>query len=174
MRYTTINSLGENVIELKKGNEENWSVSQMADGITTRVHSEAIDKLAELEDLMEENEWDSIEDMKSTLKKCEDKYFKMHRDYEELKHCIWKDTPIEQIRNNYERGHNFDFVGVAYNRGKAKVDRKVRRENETLKDRWQELKKYMQTEHDWGLENDYQDCSFAIRLILDKMQELEE
>ena len=35
-------------------------------------------KLAEFEDFMEENEWDSIEEMKSALNQCEQKYFKMH------------------------------------------------------------------------------------------------
>ena len=116
-------------------------------------------KLAEFEDFMEEQGFESLEDLKITLKKCEDKYYKMNRDYQDLQHCIWKDTPIEQIRNNYERGHNFDFVGVAYNRGKAKIDRKVRQENQALKDRWNKLK-------EWA---GYL-CYFE---LVDKMQELE-
>ena len=43
----------------------------------------------------------------------------------------------------------------------------------TMLENWDKLKEFMQSEHDWGLENDYQDCSYGIRLILDKMQELE-
>jgi hypothetical protein len=123
---------------------------------------------------MEEVGFDSLEDLKVILKKCEDKYFKMNRDYQELQHCIWKDTPIEQIRNNYERGHNFDFVGVAYNRGKAKIDRKVRQENQALKDRWQKLKEYLKEIYEYfdQYEN-MEDCASGYKYTLEKMQELE-
>ena len=50
---------------------------------------------------------------------------------------------------------------------------KCKKENQTLKGNWAKLKEFMKSEHDWGLENDYQDCSYGIRLVLDKMQELE-
>ena len=134
-------------------------------------------RLGAFEDFMEENEWDSIEEMKSALNQCEQKYFKMQRDYEELKHCIWKDTPIEQIRNNYERGHNFDFVGVAYNRGKAKIDRKVRQENQALKERWQKLKEFVYQYT--SLAKECQSDSQASRMaqankIYAKMEQMEE
>lgn len=42
-------------------------------------------KLADLEDFMEENEWDSIEEMKSTLIHCEQKYFKVYKENQALK-----------------------------------------------------------------------------------------
>jgi hypothetical protein len=129
---------------------------------------------------MEEVGFDSLEDLKVILKKCEDKYFKMNRDYQELQHCIWKDTPIEQIRNNYERGHNFDFVGVAYNRGKAKIDRKVRQENQALKDRWQKLKELIkkdiadnQIQYDETYITAFNHYSSAENWVLDRMEELE-
>lgn len=135
------------------------------------IMGKAIDRLAEFEDFMEENECDCIEEMKSALNQCEQKYFKMQRDYEELKHCIWKDTPIEQIRNNYERSHNFDFVGVAYNRGKAKIDRKVRQENQTLKDRWEKLREYI--EENMEDDNNPEEEWCVLHRVSNKMQELE-
>lgn len=49
----------------------------------------------------------------------------------------------------------------------------LNKENQTLKGNWAKLREFMKSEHDWGLENDYQDCSYGIRLVLDKMQELE-
>lgn len=52
--------------------------------------------------------------------------------------------------------------------------KEIQQENQALKDRWEKLKRYMLIEHDWGLENNYQDCSYGIRLVLDKMQELED
>jgi hypothetical protein len=147
-----------------------WIADGSLSNIEGVVRGKPIDRLAEFEDFMEEMGFDSLEDLKTTLKKCEDKYFKMNRDYQELQHCIWKDTPIEQIRNNYEKGHNFDFVGIAYNRGKAKIDRKVRQENQALKDRWQNLKSYLINtikEKDKSLKY------YKFREVLDKMQELE-
>lgn len=138
-------------------------------------------KLGAFEDFMEEQGFESLEDLKSTLKVCEDKYLKMNRDYQELQHCIWKDTPITQIRNNYERGHNFDFVGVAYNRGKAKIDRKVRRENEALKDRWNKLKELIEKdmehnrkEYDESFCTAFNHYSASGNWVLDRMQELEQ
>jgi hypothetical protein len=161
-RLTKKDGAGRNFVDVKRFDDDEWIISEMADGVTIKFSSRAIDKLAEFEDFMEENEWDSIEEMKSALNQCEQKHFKMQRDYEELKHCIWKDTPIEQIRNNYERGHNFDFVGVAYNRGKAKIDRKVRKENQALKERWEKLREYIEC------------CKDDAPFIFNKMQELEE
>ena len=67
MRYTKINVLGESVIELKKNGSENWSISDMADGVTIRVHSEAIDKLAELEDFMEKLGFENLEQLEQEL-----------------------------------------------------------------------------------------------------------
>ena len=160
--------------------KDTWIADGSLSNIEGVVRGNAIDRLAEFEDFMEEQDFDSLEELKITLKKCEDKYFKMNRDYQELQHCIWKDTPIEQIRNNYERGHNFDFVGVAYNRGKAKIDRKVRQENQALKDRWQKLKEHIEKERNTNsnIGLSCSDCMYSnaemfCEELLEKMQELE-
>ena len=67
MRYTKINSLGESVIELKRNGSGNWSISDMADGVTIRVHSEAIDKLAEFEDFMVKLGFENLEQLEQEL-----------------------------------------------------------------------------------------------------------
>ena len=49
------------------------------------IMGNAIDRLAEFEDFMEKNEWDSIDEMDSTLKNCEQKYFKIWQENQLLK-----------------------------------------------------------------------------------------
>lgn len=96
-------------------------------------------------------------------------------DLEELEHLIGYPLFID----------GYDKDGKEINRVEFKIykesfkevfekNKKLYQENQALKDRWEKLKEFMQSEHDWGLENDYQDCSYGIRLILDKMQELEQ
>ena len=39
--------------------------------------------------------------------------------------------------------------------------------------KWQKLKEWLKVEHDYYLDENYQDCAFSVREVLDKMQELE-
>lgn len=40
-------------------------------------------------------------------------------------------------------------------------------------DKWQELKEWIEKDHDWNLERGNNDCALGQRWVLDKMQELE-
>lgn len=54
-----------------------------------------------------------------------------------------------------------------------KIIEAYKQENQALKDRWQKLKEFTKIEHDWGLDENYQDHSYAMKLVFDRMQELE-
>ena len=38
---------------------------------------------------------------------------------------------------------------------------------------WQKLKEWLEVEYDYYLDENYQDCAFSVKKVLDKMQELE-
>lgn len=39
--------------------------------------------------------------------------------------------------------------------------------------RWHKLKEWLEVEHDYYLNENYQDCAFSVKEVLDKMRELE-
>lgn len=135
-RLTKKDGANRNFVDVKRFDDDEWIISEMADGVTIKFSSKAIDKLAEIEDFMDEYE---IEDLKMAFETLTDS--------------------IKHNKFNYEELH--------------KYKNKLVIENQALKDRWQKLKEFAKIEHDWGLDENYQDHSYAIRLILDKMQELE-
>ena len=51
--------------------------------------------------------------------------------------------------------------------------KRKQKENQALKDRWAELKEFVQKDHDWNLEQDNNDCALAERWVLEEMQKLE-
>ena len=46
-------------------------------------------------------------------------------------------------------------------------------ENTSLKDKWEDLKKFIQKDHDWNLGRGNNDCALGQRWVLDKIEELE-
>ena len=46
-------------------------------------------------------------------------------------------------------------------------------QKQILLDRWNKLKEFAKIEHDWGLDENYQDHSYAMKLVFDRMEELE-
>lgn len=49
----------------------------------------------------------------------------------------------------------------------------VWQENQALKERWEDLKKFIEKDLDWNLERGNNDCALGQRWVLDKIEELE-
>ena len=69
-----------------------------------------------------------------------------------------------------------DIEHYAYNCNVEQIDEiiKLKQENQSLNDRWEKLKEFIQKDHDWNLEQDNNDCALAERWGLEEMQKLEE
>lgn len=77
-----------------------------------------------------------------------------------------------KIETEMDKMHEWDLDRWARSVKNKSLD-KFQNENQALKDRWGKLKRYMLIEKDWGLDENFIDYSYAIKLVLEKMQELE-
>ena len=94
---------------------------------------------------------------------------------------INKDKQISKQRQDFVE-HNFEaMVGARKRRYNDTPQQKQRTEffedyyllYTRTKDKWQKLKEWLKVEHDYYLDENYQDCAFSVKEVLDKMQELE-
>ena len=121
-------------IETEMDKMHEWDLDRWA----RSVKNKSLDKLAEFEDFMEEQGFESLEEVK---RQC--------------------DLVVDVLAMDSEN-HQLNLANT-----------KLGEENQALKDRWAKLKRYMLIEKDWGLDENFIDYSYAIELVLKKMQELE-
>lgn len=96
-RLTKIDDAGRNFIEVKKFcKDDDWIISEKADGITIRFHSKAIDKLAAFEDFMQEQGFEDLEHLDMRLKNLAygAKYYAC---WENLKEYVADNLEITQV-----------------------------------------------------------------------------
>lgn len=82
-RLTKKDGANRNFVDVKRFDDDEWIISEMADGVTIKFSSRAIDKLAEFEDFMERNDFNSIDELQSALNGTFEQIFNE-------KHEIWK------------------------------------------------------------------------------------
>lgn len=60
-----------------------------------------------------------------------------------------------------------------WNYKKDKIIEDLQSQLDQQKAMWQKLKEWLKEEHDYYLDENYQDCAFIVKEVLDKIQELE-
>lgn len=66
-RLTKKDGANRNFVDVKRFDDDEWIISEMADVVTIKFSSKAIDKLAEFEDFMEANKFEGIEELQKAL-----------------------------------------------------------------------------------------------------------
>lgn len=107
----------------------------------------AIAKLKEFEDFMEDLGIEDLEELKDAMQELPE-----------------TNNHIKEVSDKYYISYKEKFNRVL----------ELAEECQTLKDRWEKLKRFIQKDHDWNLEQDNNDCALAERWVLEEMQKLEE
>lgn len=66
-RLTKKDGANRNFVDVKRFDDDEWIISEMADGVTIKFSSKAIDKLSDFEDFMEANKFENIEELQNAL-----------------------------------------------------------------------------------------------------------
>lgn len=101
-RLTTIDSAGRNVVKVKRFcDSDDWIISEMADGVTIRFSSKAINKLADIEDFMEEQGFESLEQLKDELSGLKAGYdFVWEQGTDAIKELVQEN---QKCKNNWQK-----------------------------------------------------------------------
>ena len=89
-RLTKKDGANRNFVDVKRFDDDEWIISEMADGVTIKFSSKAIDRLSDFEDFMESNKFESIEELQNAL----------NGEFEHIfdeKHNIWIKTIEDKI-----------------------------------------------------------------------------
>lgn len=130
-------------------------------------HLLAVNKLEDFKNWLIENDW-QIEKPKGNYE-----VLRARKDTERLPLIVYKkdkDGLIHLSVSDWNTKYVYEFIND--NKSNKQTDLKSQLAHQ--KAMWNELKEWVEKDHDWNLERGNNDCALGQRWVLDKMQELEQ
>lgn len=130
-------------------------------------HLLAVNKLEDFKNWLIENDWQ--------IEKPKGKYevLRARKSTEKLPLIVYKkdkDGLVHLSVSDWNTKYVYEFI----NNNKSNKQTELKSQLDQQKAMWNELKEWIEKDHDWNLERGNNDCALGQRWVLDKMQELEE
>lgn len=129
-------------------------------------HLLAVNKLEEFKNWLIENNW-KIEKTKGNYE-----VLRARKSTEKLPLIVYKkdkDGLVHLSVSDWNTKYVYEFI----NDNKSNKQTDLKSQLDQQKEMWNELKEWIEKDHDWNLERGNNDCALGQRWVLDKMEELE-